>query len=191
MNRNRWGNIFGVGILTLALLALGLDGVNMPAARAAVNDFGGTVGVRPENGIQLAVHYAAPAAQGSGDCSSWANACTLQSALAAAVNGDEIWAQAGVHKPGAAQTDTFTLKNGVAVYGGFAGTETLLHAPHWLANPTILSGDIDNNDTTTGGVCVNTGGISGSNSYHVVDGGGTNSSARLDGFTVTCGQADV
>lgn len=28
------------------------------------------------------VLYAAPAAQGSGDCSDWANACTLQTALA-------------------------------------------------------------------------------------------------------------
>jgi hypothetical protein len=31
--------------------------------------------------------YAAPAAQGSGDCSTWASACTLQTALAAAVRG--------------------------------------------------------------------------------------------------------
>lgn len=54
--------------------------------------------VRADPGIL----YAAPTAQGSGDCSSWTNACALQTALAQAVSGDEIWVKAGVHYPGAA-----------------------------------------------------------------------------------------
>lgn len=33
-----------------------------------------------------AIRYAAPSAQGSGDCSSWGNACTLQTALTSAVS---------------------------------------------------------------------------------------------------------
>jgi len=69
------------------------------------------------------IRYAAPSAVGSGDCSSWATACTLQTALAGAASGDEIWVKMGVHYPGAAgnRSATFTLKNGVSVYGGFGG----------------------------------------------------------------------
>ncbi|MBI4675461.1 MAG: hypothetical protein HY741_27770 [Chloroflexi bacterium] len=83
--------------------------------------------------------YAAPVAAGSGDCSSWSNACTLQTALTGATSGDEIWVKAGVHKPGAARTNTFTLKSGVAVYGGFAGTESQLSDRNFANNATILS----------------------------------------------------
>ena len=46
------------------------------------------------------VRYAAPTAQGSGNCSSWANACTLAYALSVAQSGDQIWVKAGVHTPG-------------------------------------------------------------------------------------------
>ncbi|GEM_PF-1711866 len=183
MKNNRWTFILLAGIFAFALLALGFDALNTPIARAE--------SALLENGTQAAVQYAAPAAQGADDCSSWADACTLQSALAAAASGDEIWVQAGVHKPGIIVSDTFTLKSGVAVYGGFAGTETLLEERDWEATPTILSGDIDGDDTTTGGVCLSYTDISGNNSYHVVTGGGgTDSTAVLDGFTITCGQAN-
>ena len=97
------------------------------------------------------VRYAKPAASGTGDCSSWANACTLQTALTGAASGDEIWAAAGTHKPtaGTDRTATFQLKDGVAVYGGFAGTETARTQRDPAANVTILSGDIDNDDSQT------------------------------------------
>jgi len=80
------------------------------------------------------VRYAKPTATGTGDCSSWANACTLQTALTGAASGDEIWAAAGVYKPTMLSTDraaTFQLKDGVAIYGGFYGTE----ASRDLRNP--------------------------------------------------------
>ena len=41
------------------------------------------------------MRYAKPAASGTGDCSSWANACTLQTALTGAASGDEIWVRPG------------------------------------------------------------------------------------------------
>jgi predicted outer membrane repeat protein len=128
------------------------------------------------------VIYVNAASTGTNDGSSWANAFTsLQSALAAAVSGDEIWVAAGTYKP----TDTttrsvsFALKDGVGIYGGFAGTETLRSQRDPAANVTILSGDIG------------TVGNNSDNSYHVVTAGSTvTSSAVLDGFTITGGNAN-
>jgi hypothetical protein len=138
------------------------------------------------------VLYAAPSVMGSGDCSSWADACTLQTALSDAVNGNEIWVQAGVHYPGSNRTDTFTLKNGVAVYGGFSGTETTREDRRWRTNLTILSGDIDHNDTNTDGnnIAETWNDIQGNNAYHVVTGSGTGNTTILDGFVITAGQAN-
>src|SRR5512139_379990 len=70
--------------------------------------------------------YVKPAAEGAGDCSSWANACTLQTALTNAVSGDEVWMMEGVYKPTTAgdRAISFQLVSGVAVYGGFSGDET-------------------------------------------------------------------
>jgi len=137
------------------------------------------------------VLYAAPTAQGSDDCSDWDNACTLQTALAGATSGDEIWVQAGVHYPGSMITDTFTLQSGVALYGGFAGTETTRDERDWETHATVLSGDIDQNDLTDpNGVITNTAHITGTNAYHVVTSVGVTETAVLDGFVVTAGQAN-
>jgi len=127
------------------------------------------------------IHYVKWGATGANNGTSWANAYTdLQSALSAASGGDEIWVAAGTYKP-TTSTDrsvTFTLKNGVAIYGGFAGTETLRTQRNPANNLTILSGDIgvasDDND----------------NSYHVVSSQGVDNTAVLDGFTITAGNAN-
>jgi hypothetical protein len=49
-------------------------------------------------------------------------------ALAHAVSGDQIWVAMGTYTPttGTNQSVSFLLKNGVAIYGGFAGGETAL-----------------------------------------------------------------
>ncbi len=117
---------------------------------------------------------------------------TLQEALSAAVSGDQIWVEAGTYYPdeGAGQTPndrnaTFTMKNGVQIFGGFAGTETVLGQRNVVANITILSGDIDKNDV----VSANGFTIIGSNAFHVVTGSGKNNTAVLNGFTVQLGAA--
>jgi predicted outer membrane repeat protein len=142
-----------------------------------------------------AVLYVKPSASGGGDCSDWANACTLQTALGTATVGDEIWVAAGVHKPtaGMDREATFQLVSGVAVYGGFAAAETLRIQRDWETHITVLSGDIDDNDVTDpNGVITTTTHISGTNSYHVVvAGSGATETAILDGFTVTGGQANA
>lgn len=138
---------------------------------------------------QGVVRYAAPTAVGAGDCSSWANACTLQSALAAASDG-QIWARAGLYKPAAAgaRDASFALKNNVALFGGFAGTETALGQRNPTTNLTVLSGDIDNNDTADANGVVNRPfDTQGENSFYVVTAGGVGVSAVLDGFAITAG----
>ncbi len=128
-------------------------------------------------------------------CDSWENACGLQTALLAAVAGDEIWVKAGIYKP-AANTRfpdaTFQLKEGVALYGGFAGTETARDQRDWETQITVLSGDLGGDDTTDpNGVVTDTANIVGQNAYHVVTGSGVNTTAVLDGFVVTAGYASL
>jgi len=143
--------------------------------------------------VNATTRYVAPASTGTGDCSSWADACTLSSALGVAVSGDEIWVKSGVHLPSSTSNsnDTFTLKSGVAVYGGFAGHESLRSSRNYTNNLTILSGDIDNNDTKdANGIITDSVNIMGSNSYHVVTSSNVDSTAVLDGFTITGGNAN-
>jgi parallel beta-helix repeat protein len=116
------------------------------------------------------------------DGSSWADAYTdLQKALSAAVSGQTIEVAQGTYYPtaGTDQTATFQLIDGVAIQGGFAGYgQSNPDAQNVAAYPTILSGDIG------------TVGVNSDNSYHVVTGSGTDSSAILDGFAITGGNAD-
>ncbi len=112
-------------------------------------------------------------APGANDGTSWENAYTdLQLALSDAVSGDEIWVAAGTYKP-TSGTDPgiyFPMKDGVDIYGGFAGAESSLEQRNWSANETILSGDIGVIDSNS------------DNSFNVICGA---DDARLDGFTVS------
>ena len=90
------------------------------------------------------VVYVNAAATGSNSGASWANAYTsLQSGLAGVGAGDEIWVAAASYKPTATsdRTVSFAMKDGVAVYGGFNGTETQRSQRNPVANVTVLSGD--------------------------------------------------
>ncbi|MEN6579996.1 MAG: hypothetical protein ABFD05_05115 [Anaerolineaceae bacterium] len=136
--------------------------------------------------------YAKPVPTGDADCSSWSNACTLQTALIQAVPGDEIWVAGGVYYPGTNREDSFLMESGVQVYGGFAGTETQLEERDWFANPTVLSGDIDHNDINTDNnfLAETPNDIQGANAYHLLVGSGADATAVFDGFILNAGQAD-
>lgn len=123
----------------------------------------------------------------SGAGTSWAAAKKdLQVAVNTASAGDQVWVKTGTYLPthdpfgGTAPSNnrdkTFTLKNGVRIYGGFAGTETQLAQRNWQTNVTILSGDLGVPNTLT------------DNAYHVVIAVNVGGSS-LDGFTITKGYA--
>ncbi len=126
-------------------------------------------------------------ATGANDGTSWADAYrgvdALQTALTAAVSGDELWVVQGTYKPTATATRTiyFTLKTNVGVYGGFAGGETARAERDPALHVTILSGDLAGNDGSA---------IYTDNSYHVVNGASAAATAVLDGFVVEGGNAN-
>jgi hypothetical protein len=126
---------------------------------------------------------------GADDGSSWENAYRtvdgVSRALTASVSGDQVWVAAGTYEPtsGTARTVFINLKTGVAVFGGFVGTETDLAQRDPGANATILTGDLSRNDN---GTTTNLA----DNSYHVVSASGVAATAVLDGFTVTGGYAN-
>ncbi len=144
--------------------------------------------------------YVDAGASGADDGSVWADAFNdLQAALAEAVEGDEIWVAEGLYQPvvpvdSANVTDverdaTFALKNGVAIYGGFASTETRRDERNMEAFATILSGDLLGNDNDILDIDEPT---RAENSYHVVRAGvGVGATTVLDGFTITAGNANL
>jgi hypothetical protein len=130
-------------------------------------------------------------ATGANDGSSWVDAFQgssgLQSALALAVAGDEIWVADGTYRPTedfTARTISFDLKSGVAILGGFAGGETHASQANPTANISILTGDLADDDIN---FFLNTL----ENSYHVVKGAGADATAILDGFTIQSGVANA
>ncbi|AUC13900.1 hypothetical protein BTO06_01460 [Tenacibaculum sp. SZ-18] len=89
-------------------------------------------------------------ATGNNDGTSWTNAyIDLQSALAVAVDSQEIWIAKGTYKADASDpTVSFEVtKNGMKLYGGFSGTESDILQRNIASNQTILSGDLNGDDT--------------------------------------------
>ncbi|MCE9557447.1 MAG: right-handed parallel beta-helix repeat-containing protein [Armatimonadetes bacterium] len=86
-------------------------------------------------------------ATGTSTGSNWSNAYpSPHSALAEALPGDQVWVAQGTYIPTTA-TDpdaSFEVPTGVAVYGGFSGTETLLSQRNWNNAPTVFSGPLPN-----------------------------------------------
>lgn len=129
-------------------------------------------------------------ATGANNGTSWFDAFnSLQDAIAAArvpgSNIREIWVAAGTYRPagpGGNRNISFDLLANVAIYGGFAGTETHFTQRDLSANRTILSGDLNSDDRIGFGNMQD-------NSEHVVTADGIGAGAVLDGFTVSNGNA--
>ena len=110
------------------------------------------------------IHVDAGASGVAADGMSWAQAFTsIGVGLGAAEVGDELWVAGGVYP------EAIVMQPGVALYGGFAGTEGVREARDIAANETVIdasSVDAPNHAVTGADVSV------------------------LDGVTVTGGQAD-
>jgi len=122
-------------------------------------------------------HYVTPLGSGALNGTSWGDAFagnSLPLAISTAIAGDEVWVAAGVYKPttGTSRTSSFIMKNGVAIYGSFAGGETLLSQRIFTNGLTsILSGEI---------------GVAGiaDNCYHTISNSGLDNTAIIDGFII-------
>jgi predicted outer membrane repeat protein len=121
------------------------------------------------------VVYVDAHAKSGGTGRSWNDAYrSLDDALRAARTGDQVWVADGTYTPtsGRDRSRTFDVPEGVAVYGGFSGNERELDDRDWIANPTILSGDIGQPGQVE------------DNSYHVVV---VHEAVVVDGFTIRDG----
>ncbi|HPF40247.1 MAG TPA: thrombospondin type 3 repeat-containing protein [Phycisphaerae bacterium] len=111
------------------------------------------------------VHYVYVNTPVSGDGMSWTTAFqSLQEGINAAAPGDEVWVAAGAY------LERITLKEGVALYGGFDRTETERDQRNWTLNETIIDGF---------------------NGRVVTTPQGATTATRLDGFTLTHGSAST
>lgn len=141
------------------------------------------------------------ATDGANNGSSWEDAfLSLSDALDFAIATQEIWVAAGTYHPTLCPSSpgecadtrfrTFWFVPGVSMYGGFAGNETARDDRDWVANETILSADINEDDAWDD---VNKTWLNRTdNTYHVFARGGNvvPTPDHLDGFTIKSGQAD-
>ena len=131
--------------------------------------------------ILPAVLYVDANATGVNDGTSWGDAIhNLQAALAQVIAGQDLHVAQGIYTPDTSDRSiSFQLKTGVVIYGGYAGYgANNPNVRNVVATPSVLSGDIG------------TAGSNADNSYHVVVGSGTDSTAVLDGFMIAAGNAN-
>ena len=114
------------------------------------------------------VYFVSATAPEGGDGTSWETAFDHpQDALDAARDGDQVWVAQGIYGPlDSAGGEVIRLESGVAVLGGFVGTEFEADQRAPGSAVTVLDGQ--------------------GSSYHVVTGADR---AIIDGFTVTGGSA--
>jgi hypothetical protein len=146
--------------------------------------------------------YAKTVASGTADGSTWANAGTLQNMIIASRNIDSVWVASGLYKPLAdatgeinptdARQKVFYMKSGVKIFGGFGGDETILSARDFKTNKTILSGDIDNNDTNGDGnnIAEVSTNIQGNNAYQILIIASCDKTTMVDGFIFTAAKSN-
>jgi hypothetical protein len=150
-----------------------------------------------------AVCYVNQNATGKNNGTTWTDAY-VHPQLALLNGCTEIWVAKGVYTPvlaGSDPTVSFDIPAGTKMYGGFAGGESSVDQRLPTVNLTVLSGDVEHNDDSSGEAKdlefwanVNPYFIRGKNSFHVVTMFGPTASpitgdTILDGFLITAGAA--
>jgi len=121
-------------------------------------------------------------ATGNNTGDSWEDAMPdLQHALDLAsrcIGITEIWVSEGIYVPAIEGPDrSFKIQNGIKLFGGFTGIETLLDQRDPESNMTVLSGDLGINGDST------------DNAFHVLTVTAGADTVTLDGFTIKNGHA--
>ena len=157
---------------------------------------------------QSKIYYVSP--DGIGDGSSWQSTMTLADALNTAKAGDQIWVLGFEQITEAGQlytapTDGFSVKSGVQLYGGFAGTEKSINDRETLGKPyqmkyrSVLSGDENIKDTVDNtNLIFPANGTRSDNATHVLtlnmdpksSGNNNTYPTVINGFTIAGGHAD-
>jgi Chlamydia polymorphic membrane protein (Chlamydia_PMP) repeat len=117
---------------------------------------------------------------GKGNGASWASATeNLALVVKNAKKGTQIWVAKGTYTPSSTnnRTESFVIADGVALYGGFAGTETTIAERNIAQNTTVLSGEIGNKNDIE------------DNTTNVITTKNCSIKTILDGFTVSGGNA--
>lgn len=156
-------------------------------------------------GQTTTVYYVdAAKSDNSGSGLNWSSAKRdIQAAIFLADSDDQVWVKKGTYKPThdhlgnsnptIRQRRTFYIKDGIKLYGGFAGIETAL-TQRTSGNVTILSGDFNSNDiykerdSLSPRIANNT-----DNAYHLILASPTIAAKgiTIDGFTMTGGGATI
>jgi predicted outer membrane repeat protein len=119
-------------------------------------------------------YYVTPSGDSTKTGLSWSSPIDLKTALSRAAAKDMIWVKAGTYIPSAKTRNVFFILNsGIALYGGFAGTETGLNQRNSTLNITTLSGNIGKTALQT------------DNSLTVISITNADNSTILDGFTIS------
>lgn len=128
--------------------------------------------------------YVSP--DGIGGGTSWSDARgDLTTVLNSATAGTQIWVAEGTYYPTICSSCdftkrdiSFTINDGVELYGGFAGTESSLEERNWQQHPSILSGDIDDDSSLE------------NNSFSVIYTKNVGPTTVVDGFVIQDGNAN-
>ncbi|MBC8753915.1 T9SS type A sorting domain-containing protein [Kordia sp. YSTF-M3] len=106
------------------------------------------------------VTYIDKDATGNNDGTSWQDAFTdITSTLENAQDNSEIWIKGGEYIPNATGNGALGINitaTGLKIYGSFAGNETQISERVFGSNQTIISGDVNGNDTGTPSFTQNT-----------------------------------
>ena len=141
------------------------------------------IGISIKIDAQVYVKYDAT---GLNNGTSWKDAFVDLDSAINVTSSSSIWVSAGIYKPSTnlqgetpsnEREKTFRLKENIAIYGGFSGSEINLSDRDWNLNKTILSGDIGIEGDST------------DNTYHVIsaENAHLDLSTILDGLTIRDG----